>query len=81
MGRTLVTHDLGSVRDSEPRAIPSATADGRTEAYCSPARGQYASNLPFRSGSGSRLAVEAMAELIHRRGLERASKVLIRWGS
>ena len=41
-------HDLGSVRDSEPRAIPSVTADGRTEVCCSPARGQYASNLPLR---------------------------------
>jgi hypothetical protein len=52
----LVTHDLGSLRDSEPKVIPSATADGRTEAHL----------LPFDGGSAPQIARTAPAPAVEK---------------
>lgn len=51
-----VTHDLGRLRGSEPKAIPSPrqqTAGDLFRRAASRSRGQCASSHPFRSSSGS----------------------------
>ena len=42
----------GRVRAPEPTAVPSPRRQTAEPAYCLPARGQCASDPPFRSGSG-----------------------------